>query len=773
MNFIFLLFASSTAFSLKNRLHLSLFYKEKSSLITQNLNSQLLMSKKDNNDIKNNWVMYKKFNEIFTKQNKQKEIENQLNDLMLTSKNELHPGNIGMLIHRCAKNKIDINKIISLNEILMIAENPNNSYKFSAIDIAQICYGMKLLNINSPGVKEFLTFITKQLEDEIIMLNGQQIGNILYGLQNMDSFNPFVPKLLKTLIKKFDNTSIKMKSQEISNAFYGLRKMSSETAEVPLIIENLKTQILISEPNFSPICISGVLNGLQGCTGKNPEVLDLLNSIIPYILKINEVFDERVIGSCLMGFRSMTAESAEVRQILRIFISQISQSKQKFNLISLTSAINGLRSMNDDKPEVREILGLLSKKLEISDVLDLPPKNVGNMLLGFQSMKNNSPEFRYLIAAIAYKILRDSPQEFRSVDIALSFYGLQNIKLEKCPEVRVILGKLSERLENNVVLMSSKHLGYSLYGLKSLASENIPEVNRVLRILAKKAESIDDNLKGQILGMSMLGLSGCKSERPEIKSILSIITKKLPKTQVKNVLDPQACGNILYSLHKMSTKEIEVRRFLKSFSPLISGFNTPMSGHELSNGFFGLQEFDSRYEETIDVLKALSVKLKQNLDEKIYFNAHGLGNALFGLQTMSDQDDPVINEILGFLADHVEFCSETLKPYDIANALFGLQGMTSESEGVRAVMSALNIKMKEIAYNPEFKFTPRDVGYSLSGLNGMQRFLYPDIDEFLEMINLKVAQSGFADQRQLFVLQFGKGVRVKAGDDVSNAIKVK
>ena len=91
--------------------------------------------------------------------------------------------------------------------------------------------------------------------------------------------------------------------------------------------------------------------------------------------------------------------------------------------------------------------------------------------------------------------------------------------------------------------------------------------------------------------------------------------------------------------------------------------------------------------------------------------------------------------------------------------------MTCESENVRAVLVALLDKMNQIEAQGEQtdRFTARDIGYFLTGLNGMQRYLYPEVDSLLEAFYLQVSKTEFGGLPNVQFYQFGKGFRIKIG----------
>ena len=49
----------------------------------------------------------------------------------------------------------------------------------------------------------------------------------------------------------------------------------------------------------------------------------------------------------------------------------------------------------------------------------------------------------------------------------------------------------------------------------------------------------------------------------------------------------QACGNVLYSMKKMTSDKAEVRAFLAALAPKIEACQQPMNAQELANAFYG------------------------------------------------------------------------------------------------------------------------------------------------------------------------------------------
>ena len=65
------------------------------------------------------------------------------------------------------------------------------------------------------------------------------------------------------------------------------------------------------------------------------------------------------------------------------------------------------------------------------------------------------------------------------------------------------------------------------------------------------------------------------------------------------------------------------------------------------------------------------------------------------------------------------------------------------------------------------KFEAKDIGYCLSGLNGMS-LVHPGAVEARNALLRKVGNSDYADKPDVIFLQFGKGIRVKRFDSNDN-----
>mmetsp|Transcript_28027 Transcript_28027/g.60410 ORF Transcript_28027/g.60410 Transcript_28027/m.60410 type:complete len:153 (+) Transcript_28027:142-600(+) len=150
---------------------------------------------------------------------------------------------------------------------------------------------------------------------------------------------------------------------------------------------------------------------------------------------------------------------------------------------------------------------------------------------------------------------------------------------------------------------------------------------------------------------------------------------------------------------------------------------------------------------------------------------------------MSNTDSSVVTDTLGLLADVAEASGEIMRPRDVGNALFGMQGMDVNVPEVRAALDVLLQKMRQggnsdagvglgvsvgvdagSAYaGAEDEYSVKDIGYCLSGISGMPRLVYSEVDELLSELNLKVAKSKLAGNSELTFLQSGKRIKVRIG----------
>ena len=203
----------------------------------------------------------------------------------------------------------------------------------------------------------------------------------------------------------------------------------------------------------------------------------------------------------------------------------------------------------------------------------------------------------------------------------------------------------------------------AMYGLKSNRAES-HEIQKLVEALTRHVNNMADVFTPQAISMTMLGLQKMNADTsPSVCQMIAAINKKIRS------LDSQACGNTLYGLQSMSSKENEVRSLMATLAKAIDACTTEMSPQELSNAYFGLQNMNSVYPEVVAVVTALNNKL--HAIPFLPFTSQGVCNALLGFQTMSTSDSQEIERSMSLLTEKVLNCPEVMSPHEMGNAIFG------------------------------------------------------------------------------------------------------
>lgn len=668
------------------------------------------------------------------------------------------------MLQRCTKHKIDLSRTISLPRVVEIMHR-SSQVSYAPVEIAHALYGIRYYPQQSTGMKAYLLLVVEQCIRCTDSFTGQEISNSLFGLQNFAP-SPEVELLLKALSAKINQSPHHLSGQDVSNSLYGLRKMTSDNIYVKQIMVDLSVKIKSSREqgkiylNEQGIALS--LNGLQGMSSEDEETVKLVDSLLPLIKagKEESKFSDKIVGMSLMGLKCMSADNESVRDLLRALTPKIKASNTPYTAASLSSAIYGLRRMSDQVPEVVDIvLAIIEKTRQSPDSPNsmLDGKIVSYILAGMQTMTGTTAASRALLAVVSQELAKDH-SSMTDNEICRALYGLQSISAADCVEIKPVWSKISEQIrKNNRCSLELEDLVFALYSFNNQHND-IPEVIALLRALYERiaqSKMMGDKsalLSPKLLSMSMYGLRGMTSGAEETRLLLSFLQKKMSS------LDPAAVGNVLYSMHKMSSEYDEVRSFLAALAPRIAECQGRLSSQELANAFYGLVGMNSDHAEVVAVVRALTPYLHEaGRRPEEPFTSQGVGNCVSGFQTMSNSD-PAISAALGHLADCVEACASGMTPQDISNALFGLQGMNSDDENVRALVISLGDKMRVC----QGTFSARDITYCLTGLSSMDADIHPEVADILGELNIKIAQSEVKDEAELTVIAFGKGVRLRS-----------
>eukprot|EP01038_Epipyxis_sp_PR26KG_P014840 gene14840-19946_t len=672
-------------------------------------------------------------------------------------------------------------------------------------ELSNAFYGLRRLSSSEvPEVLLILTSLARKIEEsDSNSYNSLQISNILNGLQGMSSSHKETLLILSKLynkIKQYENNNINnnnthliFSSRFLGSSFMGLRKMTSDHVEVQNIL-SLLYEKLLSCPDMienNHVTFSSIMNGLQNMNDNNEiirKILTFLTSKISLLSlqsktpgdgvhisgagdgQVNKIkkntISLNILANSLIGLSNMNSKSFE----LQSFISSFMLILLKNNII-IQDYHNNDNANNNNFPSVQtspQSLAIIFYSLKSFDLITYPDLKV--LLLKIyeiinELLTNNNDDNNNI------KLWKFTDQHY-----AMMLYGLQNILTSYNHEVIHNANNNNNSTNNNA--HSSKYDNFVIESILDMIIDliDIKNSNKEIKQINNNNNNNNNNkiissFSPQAMSMSMIGLRPMITQQPisQIKQLIKILSTKI------SLIDGQSCGNILYSLSKTSCDVAEIRSFLNKFTNILDtkinhNDKNPilkLNAQELSNSYYGLSNMDSKYSEVKKLIHLLLKLFKQsnndNNNNKLVFTSQGIANSISGFQSMSCEDSKDIIETLGLLADKIEENNNLMSPQDISNTLFGLQGMTSDYEEIRAIVIALLPKIRAC----DETFNTHHIGYCLTGLNGMQRTVYQEIEDIFQELYIKIAKSEYGGQPNLLFLQFGKAVRVKVN---SNAL---
>eukprot|EP00981_Chlorochromonas_danica_P002789 scaffold539_cov187-Ochromonas_danica.AAC.10 len=558
---------------------------------------------------------------------------------------------------------------------------------------------------------------------------------------------------------------------------------------------------------------------------RNGAVLNLMNALtlkLTTSLAMSDPFTLEKCSRILFGLRDFSSQHKEVLSLVDLVQENLalgevdesySEMKMERESTVLSMAIHGLKSMNDDSPEVQRLLNYLAKRLRDHALgknmvwKHWKGSQICSLLTGLRHKFSQSAEMEIIYEALPHLLPPSNStriwlqkHEYDNHHLVTILYEMRNMDYTH-PGLQEVRSRVTSFLLNTSKApsqwLSSQEMAMLAYIMQDLADvENChQDLHLLLMFLERQLATLHggaaaenanktqhEYLSPQGFSMCVKGLHGIFENSPfksNVYRILSIITEKVVS------LDGQAIGNTLYSMRSMPAEHADVRSTLSRLSPLIEASMQSESGimktQEIANAFFGLQQMSSLYTEVLDIVRLLTLKLKQSRAVRnlpvLNFSAQEIANAISGLQTMSNSDkgSEIVREALGLLAEELEGCSEPMSPREIAYTCFGLQGFDSNCDEARAVLLALLPKLRALSDNPDPKtaaasndesknlFSLRDISYCLTGLSGMQRFTYSEIDDFVEELLLQITRTPLGAHVEVEFKQFGQGFRVTVG----------
>jgi hypothetical protein len=187
----------------------------------------------------------------------------------------------------------------------------------------------------------------------------------------------------------------------------------------------------------------------------------------------------------------------------------------------------------------------------------------------------------------------------------------------------------------------------------------------------------------------------------------------------------------------MSSASPEVRMLLSVLTEKLNDSSAIMDSQAIGNALYGIQSMSSDAPEVRALLIALTAKVK---DTKEVLSPQHISNSLYGLQFMGSEH-PEVRGLLRVLTVKMRECSERFTPHAIGNVLYGLQSMSSEVVAVEALLTALTAKMRDIAE----PFSAQSISAALYGLGGLTSGILEDACSSNTVITTP-ASSGVAQQ---------------------------
>ena len=607
--------------------------------------------------------------------------------------------------------------------------------------------------------------------------NSISIGSALSGFKAMDATTPVVAAILNALAYKIEQSSEIYNQDTVASCMVGMQSMSDDSAAVRRVLAAL-TEKLNQHPNIQGGTVKWASSKTKTKTKSSSTPSKWSSSIAErkndgggglgadFLLKETEILATHVTGDHSSPSVDMEDVEGEIAT---------------FSAGNIALCLTSMRRMSGKYPQTRGFLDAMQRKVMVRAKQPFKSQDIGRSLYGLQSMSVTTDQrgkYGDVLRVLTGKLLRKLEQmegQLLPRDIGSALYGLKSSRIRR--EGRKKDNERDKKNENENENEKEKDAG------KPSLEHEVTEL--LTHMAVRIASAPDTSLSAQSFGMALLGMMSMSSDVREVQQVLHALTPRLKAS----TLDHQACANILYGMRSMSSGRSDVRNFLAVLAPKIhscaGSTEVTFTPQEISNCFYGLQNMDSKHVETVAVLVSLAKGLKQALAAtdfrigSVHSSTGGqgretvagaavtsqcIGNAFFGFQTMENNDNTLVDECLGLLADLMDRMDEdennmmTMLPHDLANALMGLQGIENFTPPVQQVLRLLTCKMRE-SRDP---WTAREIGYALVGMSGLQQAA-GDREEVINMvseINFKMSQSELQGLPGVTFKLFGKGFKI-------------
>jgi hypothetical protein len=493
-------------------------------------------------------------------------------------------------------------------------------------------------------------------------------------------------------------------SQQIARAMYGLKDVELHDIPVAMNLASAiagKMETSTAAQAFTAVDVAQFAMGLSKTNpAKNkaslPDVIKILKSLHVALQRCNEPLTDQAIGNIMYGLQWMSSETYEVRKLLVLLTERI-RSGTNVRLNS-DAAVSSLKKQQQPNPG----LGIGGSSFNI-------------------------------MAALSQRVQNDA-LSLANEAIGQSLYGLKNMTTRHI-EVRKFLDVMAAKIANSQAELNGQAIGNALYGLRGMSS-GYSEVRAVLAALTNKIAASNQPLTAQNLANAVYGLKKMSSEHAEVRAVVAELSMKYAASNIANDdADSEfLCkhiGSALFGLQNMSADCVEVRQLLAQIAIKINGSTDAIDAMSIGNAMFGLRNMSSRHGEVRAVVETLTHKLRSvpaasAIDSKspkkrpngFYFDGVAVGNALYGLRSMSSAHK-CVRELVSAMAEKmaaspVETCQ--MAGSNISGAIYGLQSMINDHTCVKELLMALRDK---IAHSRDIYFAGQDVSMIMYGLQGM------------------------------------------------------
>ena len=463
--------------------------------------------------------------ETFSKSAHSKSEIDKLRLYLIDNRDGMNQINVITLMHRCAKNKLDLLTFIDIDSIL------------------------NLLDVKYGGVA-----------------TAQGIANAVYSLQSMSSSTTGALRLLNVLSEQLLSCREIFDGQAISNTLYGLKGMSVETAEVRGILTAIMKTIQRGLLNHS----NGKLDTLD--ERNYPDREDKENMVFfggtrlgskhPSTSSVSIRMTPQGIGSAFIGLQGMSSSNSDVRIILSILansICQLTKCGVSLDSQAVANILVGLKSSSSEHAEVREVLIALCKNLKknISIFKDIQPRELSMSLQGLQGMSSEHPQVDQLLEVICDGL------DYRIFDCKSPEQSFHNNFINSNGH--------SNNRNNGFEFKSGDEVGPALGGLKQMSAENL-HVRRLLKHIGRAIKP---------------GGTWTKPPSNSVQALNSGTERKVAKTSPGFYMNEQNIANSLYGLQSMDCRTEEVRTILSAIAKEIMAFDGTLSGRTVANSLYG------------------------------------------------------------------------------------------------------------------------------------------------------------------------------------------